>query len=314
MKAPALLSGDTIAVIAPASAPRSMEVYHRGLVRLKERGYQILPLRDQITPYGYLADTDAIRLAELNEAIRRPDIKAIFSVRGGYGTPRLLPGIDYDAAKRHPKILVGYSDITALHWALYQKSGWYGLSGHLVVEWGAEEDALSPSAEALFWNLLGGKNPDQVVGPAGETLQPMRPGTAEGVLLGGNLMLITCLLGTPYCPDLTGTLLFIEDVGEKPYSVDRMLMQLRLAGHLDKLGGVLIGGFTDADVPANSLGFNEVFDHYFGNAPYPVATNLCYGHWTNKLCLPIGIQARLEVNAQGASLTYLETLTQPSKT
>ncbi|MBN8588421.1 MAG: LD-carboxypeptidase [Rhodothermia bacterium] len=309
MKPAALAPGDTIAVIAPASSPRSTEVYQRGLAKLRERGYHILPLRDEITPYGYLADTDDVRLAELNEAIRRPDIKAIFSVRGGYGTPRLLPGIDYEAARKNPKILVGYSDITALHWALYQKAGWQGLSGHLVVEWGAEEDVLTPAAEKPFWDLLSGHNPGVVIGPAGETLKPFRKGTAEGVLLGGNLMLITCLLGTPYCPNLEGAILFIEDVGEKPYSVDRMLMQLRLAGHLDKLGGVLIGGFTDAEIPANSLGFDDVFNHYFGNAPYPVATNLCYGHWTNKLCMPIGIQARIAVTEHGASLSYLTPLT-----
>jgi len=309
MKPAALASGDTIAVIAPASSPRSTEVYERGLSKLRERGYHILPLRDEIRPYGYLADTDDVRLAELNEAIRRPDIKAIFSVRGGYGTPRLLPGIDYEAARKNPKILVGYSDITALHWALYQKAGWRGLSGHLVVEWGAEEDALTPAAEKLFWDLLSGHNPGAVIGPAGEVLKPFRKGTAEGVLLGGNLMLITCLLGTPYCPNLEGAILFIEDVGEKPYSVDRMLMQLRLAGHLDKLGGVLIGGFTDAEVPVNSLSFDDVFSHYFGNAPYPVATNLCYGHWTNKLCMPVGIQARLEVTESSAALLYLSPLT-----
>lgn len=304
-KAPKLMPGDTIAVIAPASAPKNPDVYERGFEALSERGYEVIRLRENIERHGYLADTDAVRIAEINEAIRRPDVKAIFCVRGGYGTPRLLPYLDYEAAALHPKVLVGYSDITALHWALYQKAGWQGLSGHLVVEW-ADLDAPS---EQLFWDWLNGVETPDATGPHGEQLTPMRKGTAEGVLLGGNLTLMAALIGTPYMPDLKGAILFIEEVGEKPYSVDRMLMHFKLAGLLDELGGVVLAGFTEGETAAPTLTFDQVFEDYFGQATYPVARDLHYGHWETKLCMPVGLRARLTVTDNAAQLTYLEPLT-----
>jgi muramoyltetrapeptide carboxypeptidase len=136
----------------------------------------------------------------------------------------------------------------------------------------------------------------------------MRPGTAEGVLIGGNLTLLTRLVGTPYLPDLAGAILFLEDVGEEPYRIDGLLAQLNLAGILDRIGGLVLGAFTAAS-PARlgpTLALREVFDDYFGEAPYPVARGLVYGHIASKNTLPIGVRARLEVGASRAALSILE--------
>jgi muramoyltetrapeptide carboxypeptidase len=243
--------------------------------------------------------------------LRRPDIRALFCVRGGYGSLRLLPNLDYEAARCHPKLLVGYSDITALHLALFRKAGWVGLSGPMVaVEWPDPD----PASETLFWNMVGGTAPYDIIGPDGEHLTPMRPGTVEGVLLGGNLTLITKLIGTPYLPVLDGAILFIEEVGEPPYRIDGMLAQLKLAGILDRLGGLVIGGLTgwepdDPDKP--TLSYETVLADYVETLSCPVATGLVYGHFPVKNTMPIGVQARLYVTSDTASLTVLEAVTVP---
>ncbi|MGI9174922.1 MAG: S66 peptidase family protein, partial [Rhodothermales bacterium] len=289
----------------PASAPLSPDHLERGIAHLERLGYRVEAGRPGSEPQGYLAASDDVRLRLLNEALRRPDVKAIFCVRGGYGTLRLLPEIDYAAARRYPKLVIGYSDVTALHLALYAKAGLPGLSGPMVaVDWGAMEAA----SERLFWELMDGATPQPLLGPGGETLQPVRPGIAEGVLLGGNLTLLTRLIGTPYLPDLSGALLFIEEVGEAPYRIDGLLAHLKLAGILDRLGGLIFGGFTEAD-PASgrpSLSLDDVIDHYTRDLSCPVAKGLVYGHFPVKNTLPIGVQARLEVDVRTAALSILE--------
>ena len=304
MKPAALRPGDTIAVVAPASAPASPDLLERGIAYLEGLGYQVDAGRPD-APQGYLAASDASRLDSFNAALRRPDVKAIFCVRGGYGALRLLPEIDYAAARRHPKLVVGYSDVTALHLALYAKADLPGLSGPMVaVEWGA----LDAASERLFWELMEGATPQPLLGPGGEALQPIRSGTAEGVLLGGNLTLLTRLIGTPYLPDLSGALLFLEEVGEAPYRIDGLLAQLKLAGILDRLGGLIFGGFTESDPQPGrpSLPLDDVLGHYTRDLSCPVAKGLVYGHFPVKSTLPIGVQARLEVDVRTAALSVLE--------
>ncbi|MFB3132342.1 MAG: LD-carboxypeptidase, partial [Rhodothermales bacterium] len=240
MNTQSLKPGDTVAVVAPASPPKKPGQLESGVARLEALGYRVELGRESLTPRGYLAGPDAERLDEFNRYLRRDDVKALFCVRGGYGTMRLLPHLDYEAARRHPKLLVGYSDITALHLALYHKARWRGLSGPLVVEWGEIDEATVRPFQAL----VRGETPQPLLGPNGEALKPMRPGAAEGVLLGGNLTMIVRLLGTPYLPPLDGALLFLEDVGEQPYRIDALLAQLKLAGLLDRLGGLIRGAFT----------------------------------------------------------------------
>ncbi len=300
-----VLPGATIGVIAPASAPRAPEHLEAGLDQLRELGFNVVTGRTRYDPFGYLAGSDEERLAELNAMLVREDVDAIFCVRGGFGTLRLLSGIDFEAAARDPKLLVGYSDITALHLARYRMTGTPGLAGAMVASDFGDPD---PASMRRFWAMMSGEAPVTLDGPEGEPLVPVRPGSAEGVLLGGNLTLVTRLIGTPYLPDFRGAILFFEEIGEEPYRLDGLLAQLKLSGILDSVAGVVVGAITDweprHDRPTLSL--EDVLDHYLGPLRCPVARGLLFGHIREKVAVPVGVRARLEVDADAARLTVLE--------
>jgi len=295
-----------VGVVAPASAARAQKDAEAGLAALRARGLRVelhRPMSPE--PVGYLAGDDDARAAELNAFLRRDDLDALFCLRGGYGVLRLLDRIDYDAAASHPKLLVGYSDVTALHLALWTNAGVPGLSGPMVApDW----PTLDAESEAQFWRLAGGAAPVEIAGPGGEALAGVQDGRTEGVLLGGNLTMVAALLGTPYLPDLHGAILFLEEVGEQPYQVDRMLARLRLAGVLGRLGGLVFGAFTDCEPRSDrpSLPLDAVLDHYARCVPGPVAKGLVYGHFPRKSTLPVGVRARLDVRAEAGALTVLE--------
>jgi len=307
---PPLRRGDRVGVFAPASPPRQPSDLQRGLTALRER-FEVVTLRSFDEPHGYLCGHDETRLDELNTLLARDDLRALFSVRGGYGTMRLLPHLDYEAARAHPKLLVGYSDITALHLALYEKAGLVGLSGPMVA---AEWKDMDERTERLFWELAEGGAPAPLVGPADEHLSPVRPGTAQGPLVGGNLSMIQRLVGTPFLPDLENAILYIEDIGEQPYHIDAMLAHLKMAGVLGKLGGLVAGAFTnwepDHDRPTLSPG--EVIADYAEDLDAPVASDLVYGHFPVKNTLPVGAPARLDVTDDTAELSLLEPVVENS--
>lgn len=299
-----------VAVAAPSGAALDPADVEAGLAALRARGLHVEDGRARVRPLGFLSGTDDERAGELNALLARSDLDAIFCLRGGYGSLRLLDRLDYDAAARSPKLLVGYSDVTALHLALYACAGLPGLSGPMVApDW----PRLDVETERPFWALAGGAAPFEIVGPGGERLEGMRDGKVEGVLLGGNLSLVGALLGTPYWPDMEGAILFVEDVGEPPYRVDGLLARLRLAGVLEKLGGLVFGQFTLAEPPPNrpSLSLDAVLDHYAQYVPGPVARGLVYGHFSRKSTLPVGVRARLVVDGPQASLTVLEPVVAP---
>ncbi|MEM6645279.1 MAG: LD-carboxypeptidase [Bacteroidota bacterium] len=300
---PALFLGATIAILAPASAPRDLARIDAGKAVLAER-YGLRFIDYPIAPVGYLSHTDAARAQAFNAAVANPDVDALFCVRGGYGTLRILDAIEYEAAQAHPKLLVGYSDITALQLALYRNAGWTSVSGPMVaVEWPAPDE---PSA-AQFWQLATGHGTGPLVGPYGETLEPVRSGSAEGVLLGGNLSLVAKLIGTPYLPELTGAILFLEEVGEEPYRLDGLFAHLKLSGLFDALGGLVLGQFTGDTKPSTTPGLTtqDVIAHYTADLGIPVARNLAYGHVAIKNAIPVGVRARLDVTTSVAELTLL---------
>ena len=296
-------------MVAPASAALDAADAATGLAALRARGLQVDVADVTGGPIAYLSGSDAARAGALNAALRRDDVDALVCLRGGYGLLRILDRIDYEAARAHPKLIVGYSDITALHLALWTEAGLTGVSGPMVAsDWAKGLDA---DTEADFWRVVGGDAGYDVRGPGGEALTPLAEGETEGVLLGGNLALVTALLGTPYLPDLTGAILFVEDVGEAPYRIDGMLARLRLAGVLERLGGLVFGLFTDADVPPDRPTFSvdEVLAQY---APYvggPVASGLVYGHVPRKSTLPVGVRARLTGDDRAATLHVLDSVT-----
>lgn len=307
---PPLTPFSRVAVAAPASAVLDRADAEAGIAALRERGLSVETGRSLAPRLGYLSGTDAARADELNTLFARDDLDAIVCVRGGFGCLRILSDLDYDALAAHPKLIVGYSDITALHFATVAKAGVPGLSAAMAaVDW----PKLDAASEQQFWDVAGGAHPWKVTGPGGEALVPMREGEAEGLLVGGNLSVITALLGTPYLPDLSGAILFLEDVGEAPYRIDGYLAQLRLTGVLDQLGGLVFGAFTDGDPPKNrpSLTLDEVLGHYAGFVDGPVARGLVYGHFPRKTPMPVGVTARLRVADGAAHLATLTPLTRP---
>lgn len=295
---PPLSPGAPIAVVAPASPPRSAETYQAGLDRLRT-SYDVRQAWTAGPERGYLAAPDAERVATLHRAIEAPDIRAIVCVRGGYGCLRLLPEIDWALARQHPTLLVGYSDVTALHLAFYTKANWAGLSAPVVTEWPQADDATLAS----FRGWAAGQTPGFVEAfDASPTA--LAPGTAVGPLLGGNVAVLTRLLGTPFAPDFEGAILVLEEVAEAPYRVDRMLTHLQQAGVLDAVAGVVLGTFTtgslDSDTPTQSL--EEVFQDHLAGRPYPVVQGLPYGHHLPRCSLPIGVPVRLHATSAHVSL------------
>lgn len=298
---PALHPGDPVAVIAPASPPRTSDEYRAGLERLR----QFYDVRRAWAPgahRGYLAAPDADRVEAIHAAVQAPDIRALFCVRGGYGTLRLLDRLRWSFLRRHPTLLIGYSDITALQMALYEQSGWWSLSGPVVTEWArADDDTLDHVRK-----LAEGECPS-----LGSDLRPLRPGSARGPLLGGNLSVLSRLVGTPYAPEFRGSILCLEDVAEAPYRVDRMLAHLKHAGVLDAVNGVVLGSFsTGPNSSAPTLSLGEVFHDYLGDRPYPVATGLSYGHQLPRRTLPLGGHVALDVTWDDGHMRLLSPIVQ----
>lgn len=254
---------------------------------------------------GYLAASDDERAAALHEAIADPEISAIFCVRGGYGSIRLLRTLDWDLARNNPTLLIGYSDVTALQLALYHRAHWTSVSGPVVTEWAMMNRPMQRS----FERLAQGEHSELLDG-FDQSLKTLAPGTASGPLLGGNLAVLSRLIGTPFAPDFEGAILVLEEVGEAPYRVDRMLSHLEHAGMLDAVAAVVLGYFStgplDSDKP--TLPLETVFEDYLADRPYPVVTGLPYGHFIPRISLPIGVPIRMEADQGSVSFQLTSSL------
>jgi muramoyltetrapeptide carboxypeptidase len=308
LKPPRLRKGDVIGLVAPASPPRSAARVHAAVRYLEDHGYHVKLGRHLNARHGFFAGTDTQRAADLNALFNDSQVRAIFALRGGYGTPRLLPLVDYAAARRHPKILVGYSDLTALQLALFRQTGLVTFSGPMLAA-DLRGGRLDPFTESRFWRML--TSPERVgvlAGPRGCTGRVRHPGRAEGRLLGGNLSLLVSSLGTPFSPDYRGALLFLEDVKEHLHRLDRMFTQLRNAGVLAQVAGLLLGHFTGCR-PSNrrdpQLTREQILDQVLAWTPAPAVDRFCYGHVRRRLTLPLGLRARLD--ADRGELEVLES-------
>ncbi len=325
----ALAPGDTIAFVAPAG---ELDEERMALARsrLEARGYRVVQRDDLFAREGYLAGSDDRRTDELMAAFRNPDVAAIFPGTGGYGTMRILDRLDYGFIRAHPKMVVGFSDITALHAALNRHAGLVTLHSPNPM-WGlGSPDGLAPLAERFFFRAVeGGAGPwlfeaagvaktpaappegqGEEAGPTPAPLSAWGKGKARGRLVGGNLSLISALEGTPYSIDTRDAILVIEDVREAPYRIDRMLRQLTLAGKLSQLRGVVLGQFTRNydredeqrhDDPRYTV--DGVLRQYFGGAGIPVLVSFPLGHVKENLTLPLGALA--EIDAEAVTLTVL---------
>lgn len=300
---PRLRRGAVIGLIAPASPPVPAHV-EAGVRYLEGLGYRVKPGAHIGRRHGCLAGTDAERLADLNGMLRDPQVDAIFALRGGYGCPRLLPQVDYAAARRSPKIIAGYSDLTALQLALLRRSGLVTFSAPMpAVEFAAGVD---PFTEEDFWAALTSRAARRTL-PLSEDQPPriLRPGVAEGRLIGGCLSLLVSNLATPFLPSLRDALLFLEDVHEEPHRLDRLFIQLRNTGVLRRLAGLLLGQFTDQGPRAGSpahLPWPEMLGEVLAEVRGPALDNLPYGHVARRWTLPLGVRARLDATRKRVTL------------
>lgn len=303
-----LRPGDVIRFVAPASAG-DMEGVRAAKALFEARGFKVVIPEGIGRKRGYLAGTDDERVAELNEAFRDPEARAVFAIRGGYGLTRILDRVDYEGLRTHPKIVLGYSDLTGLHLAIGEKCRLVTFHGPMPLSHLQDESGEHKYAADLLWNLLttGRYGDDATTGltiPApspAATPKALVPGKATGRLTGGNLTLVSATVGTPYQAETRGRVLFLEDTKEPAYRVDRMLSQLRLAGLLDEPAGVVLGGFDGTD----EAELVEVFRDYFAGRPYPVMTGFPVGHVPHNAVLPCGVSA--EVDAAAGTLRLLES-------
>ncbi|MEV6693983.1 LD-carboxypeptidase [Micromonospora sp. NPDC051196] len=281
-------------MLVSPSGPTRPERVARGIELLTGWGLRPVLARNVYARNGYLAGVDALRAADLNAAFTDPQVRGIICTRGGYGAQRVVDAIDMAAVRRDPKVVAGFSDITALQLALWRGARLAGVHGPGAA-WRDDRTPLA-SAESLHAALTTAE-PVTVPAVEGEETFAVRvPGRAVGRLLGGNLCLIVASLGTPDMPDLTGAVLLLEDVQEPPYKVDRMLTQLRRAGALDRLAGVAVGQFTDcADGWAVSVA--DVLTERLGDLGVPVLGGLPIGHGPGQLTVPVGTLATLDADA-----------------
>ena len=291
IKPPRLRQGDGVGIIAPAGPVDPSEI-EAAISLLESLGFRVCLGPHVYERKEYLAGDDETRLADLHEMFRDDGVRVILCARGGYGTHRILEKIDYTLAKKSPKIIVGYSDITALLIAFYRQTGLVTFHGPMARDLGKNENRnlesflqLITSDSRITFSLSHGKL--------------IRPGKSRGVLLGGNLSLLCQLIGTPFMPPPRGKILFIEEKGEPLYRIDRMLTYLKLAGFLGKCAGVVFGEFSECGEASSVIEVLEERTHELG---IPVVTGLKVGHGLENMAVPVGISAILETETMSLTL------------
>lgn len=297
---PRLKPGDKVAVVGLAGAVWNQKVISSFKLILKDLGLTAWLAPSVYLRDGYLSGSDEERLKDLKQALLDPEVKAVFCIRGGWGTARLMEDIDWSWFTENPKIIIGFSDITFLINAINHRTGLItyhgpvGNSGWNSFTIDALKNALFET-EPLHLSLTRSQMTMAKI---------RRPGKATGALIGGNLCVFVSMLGSPYFPDCQGKILFLEEIGEEPYRIDRMLTSLRLAGVFSKISGLVLGQFTDCSPasPQQSYSLSEVLLQHFGVAPFPVLSNAPFGHTENKWTLPLGLEASLDADL--GTLTY----------
>ncbi|QGP80063.1 S66 peptidase family protein [Sphingobium sp. CAP-1] len=305
-----LKQGDTVGLIEPAGF--TDDAFDLDLVRdtISAMGLTPKAAPHLAGRYGYLAGTDRDRAADVNAMFADPQVKAVFAVRGGWGCARILPLLDFATIRRNPKLLVGFSDITALHLAFAAKAGFTTIHGpNAASSWGRFSwdafRALAFDGATPTLSTPAGQE-DRLSQRAGR-IRTFRPGVARGRLLGGNLSVLAALMGTPWLPDFSGAILFIEDISEQPYRIDRMLTQLALGGVLGKLAGVVFGQCTDCGPAGASYGgftLSQVLQQHLEPLGIPAFQGGQFGHVANQYSLPLGVAA--EIDAGAGTIRLLE--------
>lgn len=310
VKPPRIQVGDTVGLMIPSSAnwdPIDIDILLEALAALGLKGKLGNHVYDR---YGYLAGRDADRAADLNDLFCDSEVKAIHCIRGGWGAARLLPLLDWSAIAASPKVLIGYSDITALLLSLHAKTGlvtFHGPNG--ASEWNRTNVEW---LQRVIWNgeaatFANPKDTSDTLVSSNDRIRTITPGMARGKLLGGNLTVLTAILGSPYVPDFTDSILFLEDVQEAPYRIDRMLVQMKLAGILDRVKGVVWGTCSKCDPGEGfgSLTIPDVLNDHVKSLGVPAYYGAMFGHVRRQFTLPVGVQ--VELDADAGTLTMLES-------
>lgn len=308
-KPPRLRPGDTVGLIEPAGF--TADAFDLDLVKetIAAMGLVPKPARHLLSRHGYLAGRDEERAADVNAMYADDSVRAVFAVRGGWGCARILPHLDFDRIRANPKLLIGFSDITALHLAFAARAGFTTIHGPNAnaawgkLSWDSLQSVAFRGEMPVFANPLA--NEDRLV-QRNWRIRTFRSGKASGRLLGGNLTVLAALMGTPYLPDFDGAILFLEDVDEAEYRIDRMLTQLSLAGVLGRVAGVVFGHCTSCRAPDGGSGFtlSEVLKQHLEPLGVPAFQGALVGHIANQFSLPVG--ARAEIDADAGTIRLLE--------
>lgn len=285
--------GGTIGVIAPAGVVQQ-PAFQQGIERLETMGYTIRLAEGLFEAEGYLAGKFERRVDQVHQVFSDNRVDAVMCARGGFGSLHLLSHIDYDIIRNHPKPFIGFSDITALHCAFFSRAGLVTFHGPMVGTLGASDGQTNNSWQQ---NLSAGDG-----GISKHQMHAVKSGQAEGIVAGGNLSTLCHLLGTPFSPSFAGRIVFIEEINEAPYRIDRMLSQMMMAGCFNGLAGLVLGTFKDCGPDNEILG---VIERVFKDVQRPILAGLPVGHGTTNLTMPLGVKARLD--ADRAELVYLES-------
>jgi muramoyltetrapeptide carboxypeptidase len=307
-----LSPGDTVALVSPANATFNTVDLQIARESLEALGFKVRQSEHMMERHGYLAGQDKARAEDINKAFADKSVACVHAIRGGWGSARLLPHLDFDAIRRNPKVLIGYSDITALLVSVYAKTGLITFHGPIGLgRWDPfsldyYKRVLVNGEQVAFTNKQGISAERNSLTQVEYRTQVITPGRARGRLVGGNLTVLTAILGSPYVPEWDDTILFLEDVGEGYYRIDRMLTQLKLAGVLGKIKGFVFGGCSECG-PGEGFGaltLEEIFADHIRPLGVPAWQGAMIGHAQPQWTLPVG--AQVEIDAGAGTIAMLE--------
>ncbi|MBN1929066.1 MAG: LD-carboxypeptidase [Chlorobiaceae bacterium] len=308
----ALRKGDLIGLISPSSTCAEPEKIEQAVTYLEHNGYRVRTSRYLNRSEHDPEHTDRYKLHDLHEMFAEESVRAVFCLRGGAGATRILDRIDYGLIAANPKILVGYSDITALSLAVFRKTGLVNFSGPMAA---TELYAPSPYTEEHFWGILTDPAyPATLTNFTGHAVSCIKPGSATGRLIGGNLSVLSSLVGTPYLPSFEGSLIFAEDVNEPAYRIDRMLSHLFNAGLAQQGRALIFGQFSKNPSDENrQYRFDKMFAYYANrmHQSAPVLAGLSYGHIKELMTLPVGARCHLEITPERYAFGVAEPVVSP---
>ena len=301
IKPKALQKGITLGLVSPASPVYNSDDFDEMLVKVESLEYKIVLGQHVRDRRGYLAGSDQDRAKDIMNMFLNPKIDGILCVRGGWGCNRILPYLDFEAIAANPKVLCGFSDITSLHLSLWEKSRLHTFHGPVGTS------SWSSYSTRYFKEVIekGGKPIYQYPENYGDDHHTIVAGRSEGILLGGNLTVLCSLIGSEYMPDFTDSILYLEDVGEDVYRVDRMLTQLKLSGILNKINGFVFGKCTNCDAGANSLSLPQVFEDHIRPLGVPSFYGALISHEIDNSTIPVGISASMD--AELGAIELLES-------